>query len=157
MFRTALLWMLILLCSCSQQQPVHDFVKGSFASLQQRYHDRPHLIVFWSQDCVYCLKELTLFAKALSATQQVKLITVATDPFLAKSVIRKLHHENHLDNAEPWVFANKVPERLYFDVDKNWRGELPLVILVDKHNKVSKHLGAMTETELLTWVKQQSD
>jgi len=113
------------------------------------------MIVFWAQDCAYCMKEFTFFDEVLSQTNTVKLITVATDSFLSADIINKLHHDNNLHDVERWVFSDPVKEKLFFDVSKSWRGELPFIVLVNKDKVVTKHLGMLTEAELLNWVKQQ--
>jgi len=141
------------LVSCSEPQPINAFVKGSFEQIQQTHQDKPHLVIFWSQDCAYCMKEFTFLAEALAQAGTVKLITVATDPFLSADIIHQLHQTNNLMDAEAWVFSEAVIEKLYFDVDKSWRGELPLMYLVNG-NRVTKHMGIMTQAKLVTWIKQ---
>ncbi len=144
------------LISCSEPQPTNAFVKGSFGQIQQTYQDKPHLIVFWSQDCAYCMKEFTFLAEVMAQSGNIKLITVATDPFLSSDSIQMLHQTNNLMDAERWVFSDPISEKLYFDVDKSWRGELPLMFLVNDKNEVTKHMGIMTQAKFVTWIKQHS-
>ncbi len=143
------------LIACNKSDPINAFVKGSLAQIENSYQNTPHMIVFWAQDCAYCMKEFTFFDNVLSQTNTVKLITVATDPFLSADIINKLHQDNNLDNIEKWVFSDSIKEKLFFDVSKNWRGELPFIILVDKDKVMFRHLGMLTEVELLKWIKQQ--
>jgi len=151
-----LLLMTLGLTSCNEPpQAINAFVKGSFAQIENTYENTPHMIVFWSQDCAYCLKEFTFFDNALSQSKTVKLITVATDPFLSADVISKLHQDNNLHNVEQWVFSESVKEKLYFDVSKSWRGELPFMVLVDKDKVITNHLGIIKEVDLIEWIKQQ--
>jgi len=153
--RVILLLMTVNLIACSDPVPVNAFVKGSFSEIQNTYINRPHMIVFWSQDCAYCMKEFTFFENALSHNNKVKLITVATDPFLSADVINKLHQDNNLHDVEQWVFSESVKEKLYFDVSKNWRGELPFIVFVNKDKVMTKHLGILKEVDLIEWIKQQ--
>lgn len=150
-----LLFLALNLIACSEPQPINAFVKGSFAQIQQSYINSPHMIVFWGQNCAYCMKEFTFFENALSHTNTVKLITVATDPFLSTDIINQLHQDSNLDQVEQWVFSESVKEKLYFDVSKNWRGELPFIIFVNKDRRVTQHLGMLKEIELVQWIKQQ--
>jgi thiol-disulfide isomerase/thioredoxin len=156
MRRTILLVLMTLfLVSCSKPEPINAFVKGSFAQIEKNYQNTPHMIVFWAEDCAYCAKEFSFFNNVLSQTKTVKMITVATDPFLSADTINKLHNDNNLEGVEKWVFSDAAKEKLFFDVSKTWRGELPFIVLVNKDKVVSKHLGMLTEAELLNWVKQQ--
>ncbi|MFT7414694.1 MAG: thioredoxin-related protein [Methylophagaceae bacterium] len=150
------LLMTLSLMACSEPpQAINAFVKGSFAQIANTYANTPHMIVFWSQDCAYCMKEFTFFENALSQSKTVKLITVATDPFLSAEVISKLHQDNNLHDVEQWVFSESVKEKLYYDVSKSWRGELPFMVLVDKNKVITKHLGMIKEVALLEWITQQ--
>jgi hypothetical protein len=102
------------------------------------------------------MKEFTFLSDVLAQFEGMKLITISTDPFLSSDFIQNLHQTNNLMNAETWVFSDRVREKLYFDVDKKWRGELPFMLLVNDKNQVTKHLGIMTQEKLVTWIKQHS-
>ena len=58
---------------------------------------------------------------------------------------------------QKWVFAEAFAERLYFDVARNWRGELPLTYFADSQNNLVKHLGVIKEQELLDWLSLQNE
>ena len=49
-------------------------------------------------------------------------------------------------------FADAYAETLYFDVDKRWRGELPLTFLFDSINQKTKRIGLLPETILAAWL-----
>lgn len=130
-----------------QSQSVTPFVKGSFAEIQKQYQGEPYLILFWAQDCVYCMKELASLSPILKANPAITLVAVATDPFLDEDVIRETMNNFDLIEADNWVFADEYPERLYFDVEKRWRGELPLTYLSDGQTLVRKS-GLLKETDI---------
>jgi thiol-disulfide isomerase/thioredoxin len=142
---------LLALSSLVQAQVVTPFVKGSFADIQQQYKGQPYLVLFWGQDCAYCMKELASLAPLLKANPEVTLVTVATDPFLDETFIREKMAEFDLDQAENWVFADEYPETLYFDVNKRWRGELPLTYLSNGETLIHKS-GLLKETDISAWL-----
>ncbi len=76
-------------CQEEEQQTVNNFIKGSFAEIQQHYQGSPYLVIFWSQDCTFCMKELEQFGQTLKQHPDMKLVSVATDPFLDKDIIRE--------------------------------------------------------------------
>ena len=80
------------------------------------------------------------------------LVTVATDPFLDESFIRDKMAEFDLAEADNWVFANEYPEMLYFDVEKRWRGELPLTYLSNGKDIVRKS-GLLKEADIAAWLQ----
>ncbi len=132
------------------------FVKGSFEQIQQQNKDKPYIVAFWSVTCAYCMKELALFGKLMKQYPKVKLITITTDPFLEDESVQKLLATKNLTETETWIFADNFAERLYFDINPRWRGELPLTYFFDKNNKRVKHMGVVKEDELVEWLKEQS-
>jgi len=134
--------------------PVNEFVKGSFVQIQQENEGAPYLVLFWSETCAYCMKELEHLGQA-SAEQKsaFKLITVSTDPFMDKDLIRQKLTSFNLSDAEAWVFSAPSPETLYFDVDKRWRGALPLTFLFDRQNNKIKKMGMLKQSDLTTWLE----
>lgn len=142
---------LIALLGFTSDNSVKPFVKGSFLEIQQEYVDKPYLLLFWGIDCAYCMKELAMLGKLLEAYPDVKVVTVATDPFLESSIVLNKISGFGLIQAQNWVFANDHPEILYFDVEKRWRGELPLTYLYDGEQLIS-HSGMLKKTDVLTWL-----
>ena len=148
------LWLIINLMTVSNlvlAQEVSPFVKGSFAEIQQQYEGRPYLVLFWGQDCAYCMKELAGLAPVLKENPGITLVTVATDPFLDETFIREKMAGFGLSQANNWVFANDYPETLYFDVEKRWRGELPLTFLSNGKTLIRKS-GLLKEADISAWL-----
>lgn len=153
--RILLLSGLVFVLGAKAFEPVKAFVKGSFAEIQTSYETQPHIIVFWGQDCAYCMKELAMMGELLPQHPKVNLVTVNTDPFLEQAFIHKKLAEFKLENTAAWGFASDYPETLYFDVDKRWRGELPLTFLIDsKGNKLKKH-GLIKQADMEEWLAMQ--
>jgi len=132
------------------------FVKGSFAQIQQENKDKPYIIAFWSVTCAYCMKELALFGELMEKYPQVKLITITTDAFLEDETVEQLLATKKLTGTETWVFADNFVERLYFDINPRWRGELPLTYFFDRKGEMLRHMGVVKEAELVEWLGQQT-
>jgi thiol-disulfide isomerase/thioredoxin len=122
------------------------------AALEQRYAGRPYILAFWSLGCGYCLAELESFANRLKARPGLPLVLVATDaPDLAPAVATRLEQLG-LRPASQWSFADDMPERVRFAVDRQWRGELPRTYLFDARHQVQAVSGAMEEARLDEWL-----
>jgi len=148
--------MLVIVSNVSaNENDIKPFVKGSFKQIKQAHIDKPYIVTFWSETCAYCMKELTLFGKLLTKYPNIDIVSVTTDPFLNEEKVNKILASKNLKKVEKWVFANNYAERLYFDVDKSWRGELPYTLFFDKANKMIKHLGVIKEKELVDWFEEQ--
>jgi len=150
--RCLVLLIALVLSGCEQEQKINAFVKGSFAEIQQQHQGKPYLIMFWSEECAYCIKELELFGALLKTQSEFNLITVSTDSFLGEDKIRQKLASFKLQNVEAWVFAETYVETLYLDVDKRWRGELPLTFLFDSKNNKTKKMGILAEQDLVAWL-----
>lgn len=102
------------------------------------------------------MKELALFGKVLNSYPDVEVVSITTDPFLDEKTINRILLSKNLENAQKWVFADDYVERLYFDVDRNWLGGLPLTYFFDRNNKMIKHFGVIKEQELTDWLAKQN-
>lgn len=142
--------------SQANDTPYPPFIKGSFKQIQQQNKETPYIIAFWSVTCAYCMKELALFGQLMPQYPQVKLITITTDPFLENETVQQLLSSKNLEETETWVFADNFAERLYFDINPRWRGELPLTYFFDKQNKMLKHMGVVKKDELIEWLNEQT-
>lgn len=138
---------------------IHAFIKGSFLQIQQQHdrnhQDKPYIITFWSETCAFCMEELALFGSVLKAYPDVNVVSITTDPFLNKKTITRILNSKNLQQAKKWVFSDHYAEKLYFDVDKRWRGELPLTFFVDRNHKMLKHMGTINKQKLIEWFEKQ--
>ena len=134
---------------------IHPFVKGSFAEIKQQYSKQPFVLIFWSETCSYCMKELAMFGKIQKNHPTLELIIVATDPFLDESLVHEMIERSQLSLKQTWVFAEQFPEQIYADVNKRWRGELPVTHFFDRNNKEVRHLGIVKQEALERWVSIQ--
>lgn len=132
------------------------FVVGSFSQIKQQQQDKPFIVVFWSETCSYCMTEMAMLAKYQKQYPEVTLITVATDVFLEDEVVQKVLHQSQLDLQQTWVFAEQFPEVIYVDVNKRWRGELPVTHFFDRDHQEIRHMGIIKEDELRAWLSAQS-
>ena len=157
-FRIVLLVLisLVFLKSVSANEAsIKPFIKGSFQQIQLEHKERPTIITFWSESCAFCMKELALLGRLIKNYPQVEIVSITTDPFLDGQTVRQILSSKNLQNVQKWVFADDYVEPLYFDVDHNWRGELPLTYFIDRKNNMIKHLGVIKEDELIDWLAEQ--
>jgi len=158
--KTPLITLLAVFCLNSSignanESTYKPFIKGSFEQIQQENKDRPYIIAFWSITCAYCMKELGLFGELMEKYPQIKLITISTDAFFEDESVDRLLETKSLTGTETWIFANNHVEKLYFDINPNWRGELPLTYFFDQEGSMIKHMGVVNEGELVAWLNEQ--
>ncbi len=140
----------------AESPTIHPFKTGSFTAIKNQHSNTPFILIFWSESCAYCMKELKLFGSLHKQFPDIKIITVATDPFLDEKKVTHVLSLSGLNLEHTWVFAEQFPERIYFDVNKRWRGELPLTYFYDRNQHETRKVGIIDKKELLEWLTNQS-
>jgi len=148
--------MLFTINTVNADLSILPFSKGSFSDIKKQYHNKPFVLIFWSETCSYCMKELAMFGKLYKQYPDIAIITVATDPFLEDEIVKGVLNQSQLELNQTWVFAEQFPERIYADINKRWRGELPVTHFFDGNNQETRHLGIVKEDELIEWLTAQS-
>lgn len=116
---------------------------------------KPFILAFWSLSCVYCKANLEQFGKLLVAHPQLPLVLVATDTPGEGAQIAATLDKYGLENIQSWVFADTFVERLHFEIDRRWRGELPRTYFYDAQHQARVVNGKLDEMETESWVKNQ--
>ncbi len=87
--------------------------------------------------------------------QPFVIVIVATDPFLDESLVQDMIERSQLSLKQTWVFAEQFPERIYADVNKRWRGELPVTHFFSRNNTEIRHLGIVKQPAVEAWLLAQ--
>jgi thiol-disulfide isomerase/thioredoxin len=122
----------------------------------EAHHGRPFILALWSLDCVYCRDDFALLEKLSKSYPSLDIILVATDSPTQNAAITALLRRYKLQNAQAWVFADSFVERLRFEVDEQWQGELPRTYLFEADGKRESISGKMDERLLTRWAQQQA-
>ncbi len=56
-----------------------------------------------------------------------------------------------LEKTESWRFADSFTERLEYEIDPNWHGELPYTLLINADGTAEPVLGAVDFAMLRRW------
>lgn len=110
----------------SSIENIQSFSTGSMDKILSAREGRPFILVFWNLDCQYCPTELKMLNKLKKHyKKELDVVLVATDTIddVPQLIARVKSYGMH--KIEQWVFANSMPERLRFEVDKSWYGEVP--------------------------------
>ncbi len=104
----------------------NSFVSGSFERILNAYQGRSFMLVMWSLECAACRKELGLLAATCRDNPDLKLVLISTDDAsTAEAEISRVLAENGLQKAESWIFAGANQQKLRYEVDPIWYGEIP--------------------------------
>ena len=122
--------------------------------IEKRYIDQPLIISFWSIDCPYCIDDLKKLGKALSKNANVKLITVCVDGKESAKKAERILSQANLPNHEQYQYAEVDEDRLRYNIDPAWYGELPRTYFYDAAHQVTPLSGKISNSFLDKWFKK---
>jgi thiol-disulfide isomerase/thioredoxin len=122
--------------------------------IERRYIDQPLIISFWSIDCPYCIDDLKKLGKALSKNTNVKLITVCVDGKESAKKAERILSQANLPKHEKYQYAEVDEDRLRYNIDPAWYGELPRTYFYDAAHQVTPLSGKISNSFLDKWFKK---
>jgi thiol-disulfide isomerase/thioredoxin len=133
------------------------FERGSWARLRDAHAGRPTVIHFWGLTCAPCLVELPQWGALKAARPDLGLVLIAADPVpqdperLAGTLARA-----GLGAAESWNFTDRFYERLRYEIDPAWGGELPRTVMIDRDGKAEVLAGVADLSTVKAWLDAQA-
>jgi hypothetical protein len=140
------------LAGAAPAQELRPFVAGSYAQIQHEQADRPFVLALWSLDCPPCHDELALLGRVLKRDSRFKLVLVSTDSPASSRALQETLRRHGLERAQAWVFADDYVEKLRFEIDRAWRGELPRTYFVHADGSARAHSGKVDASMLEAWL-----
>jgi thiol-disulfide isomerase/thioredoxin len=132
------------------------FGRGSWQELRRAHAGQPTVVHFWALSCGPCLVELPVWGGLVRQRPDLRLVLVNTDRVLEKPerMLATLEKAG-LRAVENWVFADRFEERLRFEVDPDWRGELPRTVLIARDGAVTAFSGPADAGTIRRWLDGQ--
>jgi len=133
------------------------FERGSWAKLRAAHAGQPTVIHFWGLTCAPCLVEMPQWAALKKARPGMRLVLVAADPVpqdperLDATLARF-----GLDATESWSFTDRFYERLRYEIDPAWAGELPRTVMIDRDGKAEILPGVADLSTVKAWLDAQA-
>jgi len=149
----ALLTMLLPAVAMAKHQA---FTADSLRQIEQQYAGEPFLLVIWEINCFPCREELALLGKLRQAHPDMKVSLLATDNISQIDEIAAILEANQLAGIDSWIFADPNIERLRYNIDPEWFGELPRNYFYDADSSRFGFSGKLTEDVLNEWLQDGS-
>ncbi|MCC3245562.1 TlpA family protein disulfide reductase [Methylocystis sp. WRRC1] len=130
--------------------------RGAFAELVKAHAGRPMMVHFWSVTCPPCLAELPQWARIIDEKKGVDVVFVNIDDDEERPRAEARLAKAGLSKATHYGFADSFVEKLYFEVDKMWRGELPFTALVAPDGGVTTVTGAVDDPLVTAWLAKNA-
>jgi thiol-disulfide isomerase/thioredoxin len=135
---------------------VRPFVVGSLAKIVAERQGKPFVLAFWSVSCTHCPSELKALGEVRRRNPKLDIVLVAADTPDEAPLTARLAGKYGLGKTAQWVFADEMQERLRFEIDQRWHGELPRTYFYDREHRIEIVSGLVPKQQLLAWVKANS-
>jgi thiol-disulfide isomerase/thioredoxin len=144
----------IALPSRADQATLKPFVAGSYQQLLDSNVNKPFMLVIWSITCSSCLKDMALLNKMHKANPNINMIMLATDDVTATDEVQQILAKNELTELENWLFADDNPQKLRYEIDPKWYGELPRTYFLNKKHDREGISGVLSQEDYETYFKK---
>ena len=160
-------WAILLVfstdCALAAAEP-QPLLRGSYQKIIAAHAGKPFIVALWSISCTHCGADLQLFDRLARKYSDLNLVLISTDTPEAEGLISRTLHKYHLGRTgqkrlakvESWVFADSYIERLHFEIDAQWYGELPRTYFFDAKGKATGISGVLDAEETERWLSNNS-
>lgn len=131
---------------------VRPFMNGSLQKIENERAGKPFILALWSATCTHCPAELSALGGLAAQYRGIDIVLIATDTPAEMAQLEKLATGYGLGAKSQWVFAEEQPERLRFEIDRRWHGELPRTYFFDAQHRRTAVSGIVPPEQLERWV-----
>ena len=143
--------------SAAQASDPLPFERGSWATLRANHAGQPTVVHLWGLTCAPCLMELPQWGKLLAERRDLRLVLVAADPLpQPPELVAATLHRAGLGDAESWTFIDRFYERLRYEIDGAWSGELPRTMMIARDGTVTVLPGVADLDKVRAWLNGQA-
>lgn len=135
-------------------EPKH-FLSGSLQQIVAAHGGKPFILGLWSRSCSHCREELTMLGHLMAKQPHTPLVLLSTDTVEESADLAKTLQGYGLGSVESWVYADPYTERLQYEIDNRWYGELPRTYLYESNGTRTGHSGRLDLQFLQTWLSTQ--
>jgi thiol-disulfide isomerase/thioredoxin len=140
----------------SEPTKLRSFERGSWQKLLRAHAGRPTLVHFWGVTCGPCKVELPELGEFMKRHPSVDVVTIDADlvPNSDTAALSMLKDAG-LSSAENWMFNDGFAERLRYEIDPAWQGDIPRTILISGSGDMATIEGSTEPADLRKWSDEQ--
>lgn len=145
----ALLLFIVLSHPVKAERPYElgAFKSGSYRQILANNVDHPFMLVVWSIDCPSCLKDMELLSRIHKTRPELKIIMLAADDLSVAGQVEQIVHKYRLSDIDHWVLADENTQKLRFEIDPKWYGEIPRTYFFDQTHQRTGISGVLSAEE----------
>jgi hypothetical protein len=141
----SLAFVFLIFFNIPAQAAPSTFISGSYQQILTANANRPFMLVIWSINCSSCLKDMELLSSIHKSRPELKMIMLAADEPSATEQIQQILEKNQLSGIENWAYADDNSQKLQFEIDPKWYGELPRTYFFDKTHQRTGVSGVLSK------------
>jgi len=123
------------------------FLSTSFQQILDSQPGQPLMLTIWSKTCTICMQKMPLLSELKKTWPTIHMITLSTDDIADSEQIRGILLQHGLETAENWIFADSNAQKLRYEIDPRWFGELPRTYFIDKTRQRKGISGGLTREQ----------
>jgi thiol-disulfide isomerase/thioredoxin len=127
---------------------------GQWAGIRQSLAGQPAIVHLWGLTCAPCIEELPRWSAFVAARPRAQVLFVQFDPMPETRVLATLRKAG-LSGARHYTVQGFADERLRYEFDPDWGGELPRTLLIGTDRTARGHSGSVDFAQIRRWVDGQ--
>lgn len=124
-----------------------QFKTGSYQQILDKQKGKPFVLVIWSLMCPSCIKDMEQLDTLHKKFPHLNFVMLSTDEPADAEDIEAMLEKYHLSDVENWVFADDDAQKLRFEIDPAWFGEMPRTYFFDKTHSRAGVSGVLSGQE----------
>lgn len=146
----------LLVATAAVAAQVRPFERGTWASIVEEHKGKPFIVHMWGVTCAPCREELPEWGRLIEDRPPVDIVVVHAERLPPNTnVMHDMLEQSGLGEIQSWAFANAPVVRLIHEIDPNWRGELPVTMLVSRTGFTKLAIGKADMGEVRGWIAAQ--
>jgi thiol-disulfide isomerase/thioredoxin len=136
---------------------VRAFARGSWHEIRKAHTGQSLVVHFWGVTCGPCRGEMPQWGRFLNERADLHLVMIDADLVPnAPAAVRAMLDESGLSvRAENWMFDDDFVERLRFEIDPQWQGEIPRTLLIAADGTTTALDGVADFAKISAWLDAQ--
>ena len=156
MRRLVLMLILSFVTAVAAAESVRPFTSGSLQKVLAPREGKPFILVLWSLECQYCPTELKMLSELKRSHPKLDVVLIATDTVSDTPQLASRAESYGMNRVEQWVFAEDMPERLRFEIDSRWYGEVPRAYFYDRKHQREAKTGLINKKFIEDWLARNA-
>ncbi len=145
---------LVIKQSVAIESQQHIFKSGSYQQILDNQKDKPFILVIWSKTCASCLKDMDIIKKIHKGMPQFNFVLLATDDQADTVEVNNIIEQKGLGRMESWIFAEGNAQKLRYEIDPVWYGEIPRTYFYNSAHEREGISGALTHKQFISMISE---